>query len=148
MNFFWNGQIHLLDLPKYLTLSPHRIVLNDVDEIVFYDYEELDIWHFEKGLRTKNFIDGFFIYIDGYQNNILDDNEPILVIQHNKSGCIDSSYVNIMKNRNLINIQEIIKNSGITFPHCLSINKNGVIVGIGTIWGESHVFILRSINNP
>jgi len=42
-----------------------------------------------------------------------------------------------------LNLQDTIKDSGIGGPQNLFINNNGIIIGTCSIWGESHVFMLR-----
>lgn len=138
IQFVWNGQVHFITIPEYTQIQG----FNNDDEILFWEnvnegsgdesrsYPKIFAWHFEKGPRS--IMEGSHVYTfnDCGQMLVAGNNGDLLLVDNN-GGSID--------------LQKILNDYGINHSYNYHLNNNGVIVGLGKIWNEYHVFMLRPV---
>lgn len=133
IDFFWNGKVHFIDVPDNFNIYG----LNNNDEILIHNNEcsesickqKTYVWQFDKGLR---------LVIDGFQPC-----HPCIFNDHcNMIVTNGRGEIHHFENGNIVDLKEQIKQTNIKNPSEFSMNNNGVIVGLGLIWGETHVFAL------
>ena len=146
LNFFWDGHILLIDLdvPFEERYKLHIEGMNNNDEILSCMLD----WSSSGEFNPKTYIwrpnEGRSLLLEGYRpysycystHRAFNDHGQMLV-------CDAFNRTLLFDNGVFIEIEDLIKSSNIQTPQELSLNNNGAIAGRGSLWGESHVFILR-----
>lgn len=146
MHFFWNGQLHLLELSNSFSqdiICITNTILNNNDEIILSTNESSKL-HPEILYLPKTYLwskDKAIPLFEGYgleYSTAISFNDRGQII----SMCATGEYI-LSDGNHLIDLNVILKEYNIQNPHSLILNNKGTICGQASLWSENHVFILR-----
>jgi len=160
--FFWNGDIHIIDLqsgnepPNVLKVNNMGVVLltEDIRDEYHDTMEVTYLWDLNNGLKS----------LINFRGIDLNDSSIVLGDKREYNRCDWYRVPAIWKNDQCLTIAELLGVSNIEnmappysdeyliekldIESFAGINNQGQIVCIGTLWGEQHPCILKPTNKP
>lgn len=151
--FFWDGDIHLISLPKNIKFPLEKMIVNHKGTVLLNTYNETYLWDRETGVKL----------IPNFKGYAMNDNEIIIgTIGNPPCEGNEDSIPAIWKDEKIIRVAQLlgvddVKNLAPAFSDNYAIEAIKEVHGLnnkaqmtckGLIWGKWYPFILEPSKNP